>query len=484
MLVVLAGLLGGLGAHLAGRWGRVEADPLPLGRVERTDLELTIVVGGEVEGSKSTLVECELEDLPGADGSMSSGLTILELIEDGSRVQKGDVLCRFDAAHYEELARLQRIELERAISEERQATLEREAAEAALRAYRDGEAIQIEEELRSTAALAKADLQRARERLEWAEEMLRIRYVSADEFADDKSAALRLELQLDQQERALRTHRKYTVPRTVRELEVAVENAATRQRFGTERREHEQGRFDKLERLVEKCVVRAPHDGMVIHANLYYQRRPDGNETFLRVGAVVTQGMPLFILPDLARPVVQLALHESVASQIKVGMPARIHIPALPGRELTGKVQWVNPVPTEQWRAFSQFQGFDAKVAIDDAPARLLPSLTAQVTIVTGLRAGALVVPTEAVAVEDGAPYCYVSGDGGIERRPVTLAPADRNRVEIVEGLDEGEQVVLDPGRFRPRPDGTIDPFPESPPAPEATARHGAGPPSASKRPT
>jgi HlyD family secretion protein len=474
-LIALAVVVaGGLAVRVGRSWSHVEAAPLQLGTVERTDLELTLVVGGEIEGSKNTLVECELENIP-SPGSYSTGMTILELIPEGTRVKKGDVLCRFDAAHYEELARLQKIELERAMAEERQAALEQEAAEAALRAYRDGQAIQIVEELQAKLALAKADLSRAEDRLKWAEEMLRIRYLSSDEFATYRSAVLRYKLDRDLTDRLLKTHRLYTVPKTVRELEVAVENAAVRHVFGVEQREAEQGRLEKLEGLVEKCVVRAPHDGLAIHANMFY-RRWDSNDAFLRVGVTVFQGQPLFMLPDLAHPIVQLALHESIAARIKPGMPARIRIPAFPEQELKGKVQWVNPLPVQQWRAFTEYQGFDAKIAIEDPPDRLLPSLTAEVTIVLGTRPGALVIPSWAVAVEDGEPFCYVAAEGGVERRAVRLAQADRDRIEVVSGLEEGEQIVLDPGRFRPLPEGKIDPFPDKSPTPEATARHASRP--------
>jgi HlyD family secretion protein len=473
--VVVVTALVGAGAATWPLWGwrRAKAEPLPVGRVERADLELTLVVGGEIEGGKSTIVECDLQNLPGPDGRASAGMTIIELIPDGTPVKKGDVLCRFDSSNYVELVRRQRIELEQARSEERQAGLELGAAQAALRSYRDGEAIQIVEGLQSKIALARSERPKAEERLRWAEQMFKIGYVSSDEVAQARRARDQQEVELRNQARALRTHEKYTVPKMVRQLEVQVEDAARRLEFGGERRESEESRLKKLEGLVEDCTVKAPHDGLVIHANIFYRNRPDSGETYLRTGAQILQGQPMFILPDLAHPIVQLVLHESIAAQVKAGMPARIRVPALKGRELTGKVQWVNPVPTEQWRAFQEFKGFDAKIAIDDPPEKLLPSYTAEVTIITGHRPDALVVPSAAVAVEDGQPFCYVAGLRGVERRAVELAPADRDRVEVVNGLLEGEQVVLDPTRFRTRPEEELDPLPSSPGIPAETARRG-----------
>lgn len=468
-LAVLAGL--GAGAWRVRVWTRPREAPLPLGRVSRADVELTLIVGGEIEGSRSTVVECELQDLAGPDGRPGGGMTIIELIPDGQDVRKGDVLCRFDASNYVELARRQQIELQRAIAEERQAEFERDAAEAALRAYRDGESHQIVEELQAKIALAQADLRKADERLAWTRRMQAIGYVASDEVANSETARRRLEVELGNQRRALYAHRSFTVPKVVRELEVAVENARTRLEFGREQREAEQSRLEKLEGLVEKCTVRAPHDGIAIHANIFYRTRMDSSETFLREGARIIQGQPLFILPDLAHPIVQLVLHESISPQVRIGMPARIKVPALPGRELHGRVQSVSPLPTDQWRAYQEYKGVEARIAIDDPPPRLLPSFSAEVTIVTGERPNALVVPTDAVAVEDGRPVCYVAGTLGVERRPVSLAPADRRRTEILSGLEEGELIVLDPERFRTAPDGTLDPFPEPEPArPEATA--------------
>lgn len=458
-LAAVAGGAAMVAPWLGGR--RAKAEGVPLVRVQRTDLELTLVTGGEIEGGKSTIVECELQNLPGPDGRPSAGMTLIELIDDGTRVRKGDVLCRFDSSNYEELVRRQKIEVERSTSEERQAALEREAAEAALVAYRDGESVQITEELESKIALAQADLRRSIERLTWAERMLKVGYVSSDEVAQARRARGQQEVDLTNHRRSLFKHTRFTAPKTVRELEVQMEDAARRLEFGGERREAEEGRLAKLEGLIENCTIKAPHDGLVIHANIFYRSRPDTGETFLRAGARIVEGQPLFILPDLTHPIVKLALHESIAADVRVGMPARIQVPALPGRELAGKVQWINPLPTEQWRAFHEYQGFDVNIAIDDPPERLLPSFTAQVTIVTGQRHGVLVVPSSSIAVEDGQPVCYVPGRGGtIERRLVELAPADRDRVQIVSGLSEGDAIVRDPSPFRRRPDSQLDPLP------------------------
>ncbi len=166
-------------------WGNSATllETLPTARVERADLEVTVLVDGEIEGATRTTIECELEALV-LPGSPGMGLpTILELVTDGAMVRKGDVLVRFDASSYEEMVRLQQIEVERATAERRQAEMDLEAQRVALRGFRDGEAIQQRQSFQGQIALARADLQQARERREWTRMMRENGYVSTDQLA-------------------------------------------------------------------------------------------------------------------------------------------------------------------------------------------------------------------------------------------------------------------------------------------------------------
>ncbi len=72
--------------------------------------------------------------------------------------------------------------------------------------------------------------------------------------------------------------------------------------------------------------------------------------------------------------------------------------------------------------------------------------MTAEVEISTIHRPDVLTIPAEAMTVEDGLEVCYVTdGNNGLERREVKLGQTSQDRLEVTEGLNEGEQVVLDP---------------------------------------
>jgi multidrug efflux pump subunit AcrA (membrane-fusion protein) len=59
-----------------------------------------------------------------------------------------------------------------------------------------------------------------------------------------------------------------------------------------------------------------------------------------------------------------------------------------------------------------------------------------------------LAVPSEAIAFEKGHNICYVAGEDGLERRPVTLGRSTRDLLEVTKGLNEGEHVVLSPEKI------------------------------------
>lgn len=466
-LVILLVMVGGIFAIARTlAWMNHDATPVvATAPALRTKLSRIVRLSGDVQGGRRSIVACELENLPDPDGRPSmGGMTILELVEDGARVKKGDPLCRFDASRYEELERRQRIEVQRAEAEERQANLELEVARVALKSFQDGEVTQTIEQLQAALALTRADLKRAEERLEWSSRMAGIGYVSADEHARDRVAVARLRNQRDETRTQLRNYQAFTVPRTTRELEVRVENAQRRAEFGKDQREREQSRLDKIESLIEKCVLRAPHDGMVIyHDQVFASFRPNEDLT-LRPGKQVYQNQPLFMLPDLNHPVVQVTLHEADVGRVRKGMAARVTIPAIGVEHAPGTITAIDPIPTAHWRSWTEYQAVRLIVKLDDVPPGLVPELTAHVEVLAEERPNALVVPGMAIAIEEGEPVCYVEQTSGeFERRPVRIAQADSDRVEVLEGLQEGERVALDPRALHPEPELQIDPFPKGP---------------------
>jgi len=227
--------------------------------------------------------------------------------------------------------------------------------------------------------------------------------------------------------------------------------------------------------MVEKCTIRAPHDGFLIYAN------EDEDDVRIELGTTVRENQDLFFLPDLTKMLVRTTLHETIVQRVQAGMPARVAIEALPNVRLEGEVVSVAPLPMSKWswRQADDVRNFEGIVELHVIPEGLLPGMTAEVEILTATAQDALVIPPTALAFEDGRDVCYVASPTGVERREVMVGQYNTQMIEITGGLDEGELVVTDPGRIdrktvmivdTPRAPADSDPFAD--PAVTAAAEH------------
>ena len=83
------------------------------------------------------------------------------------------------------------------------------------------------------------------------------------------------------------------------------------------------------------------------------------------------------------------------------------------------------------------------EVEIPNPDTRLKPGMFARVEAVVETRTGVLSVPMETLRVGEGPPLVMVVRNGVVETVPVQLGAADAKGIEIVKGLSEREQVIL-----------------------------------------
>ncbi len=437
-VVVVGGLVFG--------WFRYQSQKPPSERyaitdVRRANLYPTWIASGRVESAKRTLIRCELENVAvgvrGQRVAAGGASTLIRVIDDGTLVKRGDVLAVLDSSDYEELVRVQTITVERAKADRLQAQLDHEIAKLAVLEFREGTMQETLEDFKGRITLARADLERANDRMNWSRSMKQKGYVSMSTVRSDEFTTAKAEETLKQEESAFDLFRKYTAPRTLRELEGAVLGTQATLSYQELRAQRHIARLAMLEKQVDACTIRAPHDGFVIHAN------DNRRQVYIEEGMPVRQKQPLFYLPDLNEMEIVAQLHESIVSEVRPGMEATVEVETFPDRAMEGLVHTVSPLPTFEWR--SDVRYFDAIVKIAKSPPGLRPGMTAQVEIAMPSRQNVLAVPTEAVASDDGQDVCFVVHEGGLERREVKLGQVTREMTEVSDGLREGEQVVLNP---------------------------------------
>jgi len=434
--------------------GQSPLEGLDTAVVQRADLSVTLTSGGRIDSSERTKIECELERLDvSVKGQGSSGggaSTILSVIPDGTKVKKGDILCELDSSEYVEMLRQQRMTVTRSLSDHRQAELDLEVARMAVDEFKKGTLVESLKELAGVVALGEASQERMSDRLTWARRMLEKGYIPVSQLSTEEFNERKAALQLEKSRLDHDVFQRFTVPRVLKSLEAAVYKAEVLMNVQIQRLKRNIERQEMLERQVENCTMRAPHDGLVIY---FYDHE---RQVRIEEGTVVRQHQDMFYLPNLKKMQAMALVHESVAKNVKPGMPAVVRVEGLPGQVLKGHVKSIAQLPTTN--SFNEVRYFYTEVTLDTLPEGLLPGMTAQVEIATETRLDVLSIPTEALGYEAGREICYVAHDDQVERREIKVGQATRGLFEVVEGLAEGERVVLNPAQFDTELE-TISPF-------------------------
>lgn len=412
-----------------------------LASVERRDIFPSLTASGRVESSKRTLIECELENISigvmGQRLSAGGASLLLDIVPEGTNVSKGDVLAVLDASEYEELVRQQRMTVERSRADHHQAELNLEIAKMAVHEFREGSMKEVEKDSRRRVALAESDLVRINDHLRWSRRMKSKGYASIAQVTEDEFRQARANFALEQERNSYQLFTEWSAPKSLKVLEGRVLGYQATLEYQANRLNRNLDRLKKLELQVERCTIRAPHDGFVIYA------KDERRNIQIEPGMSVRQRQDLMYLPDLRQMEVVTSLHESIVKAVEKGMRAQVIVEGLPGRKIEGHVNQVADLPTFDWR--SDVRYFDGKVKLDNPPEGILPGMTAHVEIALDRKEQVLAVPTNAVAHEGGRQICYVVRDDGLERREVRLGDGTSDLLEISEGLKEGEQVVVNP---------------------------------------
>lgn len=171
-------------------------------------------------------------------------------------------------------------------------------------------------------------------------------------------------------------------------------------------------------------VIRAPVDGTLISRNV-------------ERGNVVQAGDTLMLLSPTSETRLVLDIDEKNLSLLKLGQPALASADAYPNRTFPAELVYINP-------SVDPAQGsVTVKLRVPDPPAYLVQDMTVSVDIEVAHRKNALILP--AAAVHDGlteTPWVWLVENGRVFRRPVKIGARGDARLEILDGVQEGDMVV------------------------------------------
>ncbi|HSW20172.1 MAG TPA: efflux RND transporter periplasmic adaptor subunit [Ramlibacter sp.] len=213
-----------------------------------------------------------------------------------------------------------------------------------------------------------------------------------------------------------------------------------------------QAKLSLAEAMANRLRLLAPFDGVT------------GIRT-VSVGDYLKDGADIVNIEDLDAILVDFRLPERFQTKLKPGQSATVSLDALPGRNYQARVQAVDPLVDANGRSVG------VRGCIDNRQQQLRPGMFARVTAVFGERDDARLVPEEAIVPQAGRQFVYKLVDGPdqdtriAQRTEVKTGVRQPGKVEIVEGLQPGEVVVV-AGQQRIQRDGTAVRVVETPRAP------------------
>ncbi len=181
--------------------------------------------------------------------------------------------------------------------------------------------------------------------------------------------------------------------------------------------------------MLSYATITAPIKGVVASVNTIQ-------------GETVTTGLnaPTFIkIIDLDRLEVQAYVDENDIGRVKEDQESIFTVASHPGEEFKGTVTSIYPSATIQ----DNVVYYITTVSVDNSEGKLRPDMTANVIIFLDQRKGVLTVPNRAVQREGSRKFVHLLENGSMERRYVNTGWKDNSYTEILDGLREGNLVVV-----------------------------------------
>ncbi|MBA3849082.1 MAG: hypothetical protein C0502_03700 [Opitutus sp.] len=171
-----------------------------------------------------------------------------------------------------------------------------------------------------------------------------------------------------------------------------------------------------------RCSIIAPSDGVITSIDV-------------RAGDLITESTPIATLMG-GSPVVEARVSEENFAGVETGQDVTVRFLAYDREQFPGVVNRILPTidPTTQ--------RYHLHLALTMPPGRkLTPGLTGEVSIALAARPNALIVPRRSLQGD----ALFVAKDNRLERRRVRKGFEGLEQVEILEGVHEGEPVVVEP---------------------------------------
>jgi multidrug efflux pump subunit AcrA (membrane-fusion protein) len=397
--VVLLGAVGG--GYAAYRYSALDAPvEVPVAKVRKGQFVISVKTRGEIRSTHSEIISAPQVPDP----------RITKLAESGKFVKKGDVIVEFDAAQQE------------------QTYLERNTTVRTV----DSQIVQTKASHRITDEMDSMNLMTAQFNLERA----KLEASKAEVVSEIEGAKSRIDVGISEGELG-------QVKTTVKAHNVSQE--ADLERLG-QQREKTVRDVDRAKGYLSKMVLRAPNDGIFnVLPNFRTQGSWGQSPPPFKEGDRAWTGAGIAEIPDLSEMRLDLKLEEVDRGKLRIGMPIRIRVDAIPEREFEAELDWISPIAAVVWRGMGLTEKtFPARGTLKKVDPRLRPGMSASAEILIESEASALLIPSRASFSSKGVPSVYLQRGQEFVVRQIQVGKRNDTDIIVTGGLKEGDLVALE----------------------------------------
>ena len=379
-------VLGAVIGVIAAARGGTKIDPSKLAKVERGDLAKSVVATGKVE----PITKVEIK-------SKASGIVKKLYVDAGDRVKKGQLLAELDKE-----------EIEARVA---QAKAQTEASEASLKG-------------------TQADLERAKVDAEGPDvPMLKRAYDRAQGMAKEGVVSISA---LDD---AQKNYELALNKQNVAKAQLQVLHAKIGQAQAQVAQDH--ANLKQLEEQLGYTTITSPIDGIILSRDVEVG---DAVSSILVLGSTATL---IMTEGDISEVYVKGKVDESDIGKVYLAQPARIKVESFKDKTFNGKVTKISPMGVEK----DNVTTFEVRVSINNPGGELKAAMTANAEIILEEHKNVLQIPEGAILYDkDKKASVEVpdpKGKEGKNKMAVNIGISNGAKTEVLGGLKEGDQVVL-----------------------------------------
>jgi HlyD family secretion protein len=423
--------------------------------VSRGEFVSQVLDQGEIQSSENVEIRCEVR-------ARNGQMTVLSVIPEGSLVKPGDFLVQLDSTSFEKELEQQKIAMANAETSVIQAETTLATAKATLNQYINGIFVENKRTIQNEIYDAEAQIKTAQQEKKQAEavfahsqNLYAKAFITKQTLEADEFAVQRADISLKKGENALalanqkmQVLEEITFEKEKIQFESDIKAALVKLASEKDAYEVEKEKLKEIETMIEKCTIKVPDgvSGQVVFAK---ESSRGGNDWILEEGTTVRENQVLIRLPNPEKMQVKALINEQSITSIEPNMPASIKVDALNNQTLKGIVTKVNQYAESSGWMSSSVRKYAVFVRIIDPPAALKPGMNSSVAIQVQYEPDALLAPIQTVYGVQNQQFCLARIGDQWETLEVEVGGDNSQMVYFEGGIEEGTEVVMNPGAFK-----------------------------------